>query len=199
MKTSENISELSTSLIKLQGELINIGKDSSGYGYKYTSLDKLLEYLRPLLSKNNLGIIQTPTNEDTKIGVTTRLIHISGQYIEDTLLMEKSTLAKMNDYQVAGSIISYFRRYAISSIMGIASDDDIDVNIKPVEDNNKPTPKPQPKPVNTEVRNYTIGELEDLAEVKAFDLSIIEKAYGIPLLKFTQGQLNGAYAQLLKK
>lgn len=133
MKTSESINELSTSLIKLQGELENIGKDSTGYGYKYTSLDKLLEYLRPLMSKSNLGIIQTPTNEDNKIGVTTRLIHTSGQYIEDTLLMDKSSLAKMNDYQVAGSIISYFRRYAISSILGIASDDDIDVDIKPIE------------------------------------------------------------------
>lgn len=129
MKTSEEINELSTSLIMLQSELSNIGKDSKGYGYNYTSLEKLLEYVRPLMTKNGLGLIQTPTNIDNRIGVTTRLIHKSGQFIEDTLLMDKSSLAKMNDYQVAGSIITYFRRYAVSSILGIASDEDVDAVI----------------------------------------------------------------------
>lgn len=175
MKTSEQINELSTSVIKLQSELSNIGKDSSGYGYKYTSLDKLLEYLRPLMSKNNLGIIQTPTNEDNKIGVTTRLIHTSGQYIEDTLLMDKSSLAKMNDYQVAGSIISYFRRYAISSILGIASDDDIDANIKPIGEK-------QPMQNDT-ITQEQVLELEELIKKSKADREKYLIAIGVKKLE----------------
>lgn len=127
MKTSETVSEIFKAHIALQSELGNIAKDSSGYGYKYTSLDKLIAYTKPYLAKYNLGYIQTNTTlSDGSIGVTTRLIHISGEWVEDTLSAQLYKLAKMNEYQVAGSLVTYFRRYGLASILGIASDDDMD-------------------------------------------------------------------------
>jgi len=174
MKTSEKINELSSSLIQLQSELNNIGKDSKGYGYNYTSLEKLLDYVRPLMSKHNLGVIQTPTNIDNRIGVTTRLIHKSGQFIEDTLLMDKSNLAKMNDYQVAGSIITYFRRYAVSSILGIASDEDTDVNI----------PKEQPQVQQPVLINEgQVMSLEGLIQKSGADREKFLNAYKLNRLE----------------
>lgn len=192
MRTSENINELATSLIKFQSEITNIAKDSKGYVYNYTSLEKLIEHARPLLAQNNLGFIQTPTNNDNKIGVTTRLIHTSGQYIEDTLLMDKSNLAKMNDYQVAGSIITYFRRYGLSSILGIASDEDIDANIKQEQ--------PQQQMQQPKQQNVTISKVKELAGVKGVPVENICKGYSIQTLEHaTSQELNTIYAQLLKK
>jgi len=128
MKTSNEVNEIFKAQISLQAELDNIAKDSKGYGYNYTSLEKLIAYVKPKLAKHSMGFIQTnTTTEDGKIGVTTRLIHESGQWVEDTLTAKLTPLAKMNEYQVAGSVITYFRRYGLASILGIASDEDIDV------------------------------------------------------------------------
>jgi hypothetical protein len=130
MKTSETIVEISKALIAVQGQVKNIGKDSQGYGYNYTSLDKLLDYVRPMLVHYGLAVVQTPTSEPNgSVGVCTRLIHTSGEWIEDTMTAQLSQLAKMNAYQVAGSVITYFRRYAISSMLGIASEDDKDMGV----------------------------------------------------------------------
>jgi len=133
MKTSNEVNEIFKAQIALQAELENIAKDSKGYGYNYTSLEKLIAYVKPKLAKHGMGFIQTnTTTEDGKIGVTTRLIHESGQWVEDTLVANLVPLAKMNEYQVAGSVITYFRRYGLASILGIASDEDIDVAVQQV-------------------------------------------------------------------
>lgn len=129
MKTSETTSSIFKAQIALQSEMTNIAKDSKGYGYNYTSLEKLIDHCKKPLSDNKMGFIQTNTSsEDGKIGVTTRLIHESGEWVEDTMTANLYKLAKMNEYQVAGSIITYFRRYALASMLGIASDEDIDVS-----------------------------------------------------------------------
>ena len=132
MKTSEKLTNIFKAQIAMQAELQNIAKDSKGYGYKYTSLEKLIEYIKPIMNKHKLGFIQTTTSEDDKIGVTTRLIHESGEWVEDTMTAKLSSLAKMNEYQVAGSIVTYFRRYGLSAIIGIASDEDVDMQTPPI-------------------------------------------------------------------
>lgn len=127
MKTSESVKEIFSAQIKMQSELKNVAKDASGYGYKYTKLETLIDHVKPVLFNNGLGYIQTNTStEDGRVGVTTRLIHTSGEWAEDTMCAPLYKLAKMNEYQVAGSVITYFRRYALASMLGIASDEDID-------------------------------------------------------------------------
>ena len=194
MKTSESIESLSISLISLQGELLNIGKDSKGYGYNYTSLEKLLEYIRPLMAKHNLGFIQTPTNNENRIGVTTRLIHKSGEFIEDTLLMDKSNLAKMNDYQVAGSIITYFRRYAVSSILGIASDEDVDANLPPQE-----KPQVQQNKIKL-ISEDQVEKLESLILKKQADKAALMEHFDVVRLsELSEIKYHNAMAMLNKK
>ena len=129
MQTSNEVNELFKAQVAMQKEMTNIGKDSKGYGYNYTSLEKLIEHARPILAKHKLGFIQSNTStDDGKVGVTTRLIHETGQWVEDTMTAPLYKLAKMNEYQVAGSIITYFRRYALASMLGIASDEDMDAS-----------------------------------------------------------------------
>lgn len=142
MKTSNEVNNIFSAQISMQSELQDIGKDSKGYGYSYTSFESLVRYLRPLLTKHGLGFIQTSTTEGDRIGVTTRLIHKSGEWVEDTFTVPLVALAKMNDYQVAGSAITYLKRYGLSAIVGIASDEDADAHGEQVT-----TPQNTSKPV----------------------------------------------------
>jgi len=122
MKTSENVEQLFKAYVDCSPELINIGKDSKGYGYTYTSLEKLIEHTKPILHKHGLAIIQM----NIPNGILTRMVHTSGEWMESTFTGEVIQLAKMNDYQVQGSQSTYYRRYSWASICGIASDDDMD-------------------------------------------------------------------------
>ena len=113
--------ELFAALVKAQAEFGPLIKDSKGYNYKYAQLDQLLDVVRPVLIKHGLGVIQQPTSCEDKIGVRTILIHESGE----SLMSEYSIkLAKANDPQAAGSVITYFRRYALMALCGIAPEDD---------------------------------------------------------------------------
>lgn len=137
MKTSNDVSNIFSAHIKMQSELSNVSKNADGYGYKYATLDNIIDHIRPVMAKHGLGYIQTTTTaENGHVGVTTRLIHTSGEWVEDTMIAPLSKLAKMNEYQVAGSIITYFRRYALSAMVGIASEDDNDANFN--KGNNQP-------------------------------------------------------------
>lgn len=124
MLTSENTEQIFKAYVKCSPELKNIAKDSKGYGYDYTSLEKLIEHTKPILSEHELSIIQMPTGN----GVITRMIHSSGEWIEQELTSNIIQLKGMNEYQVQGSQITYLRRYAWASICGIASDDDMDAS-----------------------------------------------------------------------
>ena len=126
MKTSEKIEALATALVKAQGEARDITKDKQGYGYKYATLESILSMLRPILTKNGLAVVQTHGKQGNDITVTTRIIHTSGEWIEDTGAVEFEKLKGMNNAQAVGSVITYLRRYQISSFLNITSDEDVD-------------------------------------------------------------------------
>lgn len=126
MKKSESIAKLAKAQSLVQMELIDIAKDAKAYNYNYTSLDKLLKYLRPLLTKHGISFVQAPISGDGLVGVETLWMHESGEWIENTMVSSVATLKGMNLYQEIGSAITYYRRYSISSFVGIASDDDMD-------------------------------------------------------------------------
>lgn len=126
MKSSESLSNLATALSKAQGEAKDIVKGKQGYGYKYATLESILSMLRPILSSNGLSVIQSNGNEGNLITVTTRLMHSSGEWLEDSGGVEFQLLKGMNNAQSVGSAISYLRRYQISAFMNITSDEDVD-------------------------------------------------------------------------
>lgn len=129
MKSSESLSNLATALSKAQGEAKDIVKGKQGYGYKYATLESILSMLRPILSSNGLSVIQSNGNEGNLITVTTRLMHSSGEWLEDSGGIEFQLLKGMNNAQSVGSAISYLRRYQISAFMNITSDEDVDGDV----------------------------------------------------------------------
>ena len=74
-----------------------------------------------------MGFIQTLTNVGQETAIITRIIHESGEYIEDMVVMTNTDLsAKVNDTQKLGASITYFRRYCLSTFFGIATEEDTD-------------------------------------------------------------------------
>lgn len=131
MKMSESIASLAKALSLFQGETKDTLKDKKGFNYSYADLGQTLEVVRPLLLKNGLSISQLLGNDGDKVGVETILMHESGEFISSfvSVPVERPPLNKngkesMTMIQAAGSIITYLRRYALTSILGITQTDD---------------------------------------------------------------------------
>ena len=127
------------SLANFQQEVPVIVKNSQGYGYQFADLPKIFEVINPLLKKHGLGFTQLIEEQS----IITVLFHVeSGERLDSkTDIPQGVTLKGMNDFQVLGSAITYIRRYALSSALGLVTDSDPDANgVK-----EKPTQQSQPK------------------------------------------------------
>ena len=114
-------------LAAFQQEVPVIHKGTQGYGYSYADLPKIFEVINPLLQKHGLGFTQLISSRDNLNYIDTVLFHIeSGDRIESSTLIPYCQLKGMNDYQSFGSGITYFRRYCLSTILGIVTDKDTD-------------------------------------------------------------------------
>ena len=95
------------------------------YSFRYATLDKILDMARPVLSAEGLVLFQPiTTNDKGGLVLVTKLLHRSGEWMETTIPLP----APGADPQSLGSAITYLRRYAVTSLLGIASDEDDDGN-----------------------------------------------------------------------
>lgn len=123
MEQSQSITELAKALCLFQGQMGNVVFDSNNpfFKSKYASLSAIVNTAKPIVCKYGLSVSQLVGGTGS---VTTILMHNSGEWIKDTLTL---TPVK-NDPQGCGSAITYARRYAYASILGIVSDEDDDGN-----------------------------------------------------------------------
>lgn len=127
MKTSEEVKNIYTAIIKARPEIAPIARTKSARNYKYATLDSVIELLSLVLPKYQLGWVQSLSTEEGRPTLVTRIIHESGEWIEDALAMPQTKLAGgANESQELGASITYFKRYALSAMFGIATDDDTD-------------------------------------------------------------------------
>lgn len=156
MKQTEKTNTLLQSLVEAQAEFETLPKDKAGYGYNYTDLDTVISYIRPILKKHGLGFIQMlSTLEGNQPAITTRLIHSTGEWLEDTTPLPAVQLAKGNAAQNLGAAITYMKRYTLCAMLGISSDEDVDGKTAPgdTRGNNHDVPAQKKKfePVNNNV------------------------------------------------
>jgi hypothetical protein len=146
---SEKIDLLASALVKAQAEMKPAPMNAVNpfLHNKYADLGTLIQTAEPVLAKNGLAISQLPTNEGGQLGVRTILMHQSGQFIESTVSLPLGDEKGKSLAQVAGSVITYLRRYSYSAILGMYSDEDTDGN-----DNHK---QERPKPENIVVPDKT--------------------------------------------
>ncbi|PTG53070.1 single-stranded DNA-binding protein [Staphylococcus chromogenes] len=128
MRMSESITEISKAISSFRKEVKQPIKDADNpfFKSKFVPLENVVEAVDQVAPNLGLSFVQWALNDENgRVGVATMLMHSSGEYIEfDPVFMN----AEKNTPQGAGSLISYLKRYSLSAIFGITSDQDDDGN-----------------------------------------------------------------------
>jgi hypothetical protein len=116
-------------LASFQQDVPQLLKNTKGYGYNYTDLSEIIKIINPYMKKHGLGFSQ-PLQKKENNGIRTVIFHVDTSEVLDSYidLIEGVQLKGMNDFQVLGSQISYLRRYALVSALGLVSDSDTDAS-----------------------------------------------------------------------
>lgn len=144
MRTTETVAQISKALAEAQAEMSNptkgrtarVKSDKADYTYQYADLATVLEAVRPALSKHGIALIQDPVVSPPEVirdgdrvwriaylVMTTRLMHVSGEWIENEL---RSEINPEERVQTLGSAITYLRRYALQALVGVTAEEDDD-------------------------------------------------------------------------
>jgi hypothetical protein len=123
MRQSQSIEMLAPALVAAQAEIGGAvkGSDNPFFKSKFADLNTVILALKPIFVKHGFAVIQMPVSDENGVGVSTRIQHNSGEFIEQQFTLP---LAK-NDPQAAGSAITYAKRYALKAL-GLMPDLDDD-------------------------------------------------------------------------
>ena len=165
MKTSEQLNELATALSKAQGIIQNPNKDAANPFFKSKDADlaDVLNVVRPAFAECGLSVMQMPSNVGGNIGLTTLVMHSSGQWIESEIDLP---LQGKNIAQDAGATITYLRRYALAAVAGIFQEES-DGNLG--KDKSSNTAEVQS--IQAKIKPAQIKKIEDLIDQTATDRS----------------------------
>ena len=135
MNKSDQINHLATALCKAQSEMAGASKDASNpfFKSKYADLGSVIKAIKTPFANNGLSYSQFPVTSagGQGIGVTTILMHSSGQWLQSEFYLP---LAKL-DPQAGGGAVTYARRYSLMAAAGIPAEDcdaEISMNRQPV-------------------------------------------------------------------
>jgi len=115
-------------LVKALSEMSNPKKSATNpfFKSKYATLEDSLNIATKTLAKYDLAVLQLNVTKETGSCLVTRIIHKSGQFIEDGGVPLK--LKDENDAQKLGGAITYARRYGLQSMLGMIGEEDDDGN-----------------------------------------------------------------------
>jgi hypothetical protein len=132
VRYSDEIGALFGALAAAQGKFGDVERTLSAkikskrteteFTYAYETLADVLDAVRPALSDQGLALMQFPFNRSGSVIIRTMLGHKSGQWLYNDL----TATTDGNDPQSVGSGITYLRRYAVKSVLGIAPEEDDD-------------------------------------------------------------------------
>lgn len=114
--------EIYKKLLEAQKEIGAIKKDSANpfFHSKYFDVNAILREVKPILNKHGLVLVQGLSAIEGRSGLTTAIVDSeSGEKVESTCY-----LPEMADPQKTGSAITYFRRYALQSLLALEAEDD---------------------------------------------------------------------------
>ena len=124
MKTSEQINDIAAALAKAQTKVKNAipNAENPHFRSSYADLEAVKAACMEALNANGIAVVQSPVVTDGRVGVTTRLLHASGQWIEGEFTMP----SVKQDPQGYGSALTYARRYTLAAFAGVATGEDDD-------------------------------------------------------------------------
>lgn len=137
------------------------GREGGTYTFSYAPLDVILEATRAALTANELALTQVLHGGGREpMMLRTVLFHSSGQFLSS----EVALTAVGSSPQELGSAITYMRRYVITALLGVASEEDDDGNHASGNETRaaaprapKPTPQPPKDDITAKQRKTFAG------------------------------------------
>lgn len=160
MNKSESISKLAPALVKATAKIKAVKMDAENpyYHSKYATLGALIDVAKPVCAEFGLSTPAFMVSEAGQVGIEQWIIHESGEYISDRILLPLPEETKIRVAQEMGATVSYLRRYALSALLGMYADEDGDGEPRSGTAE-KPKATKQKLPEKTEGRPYQPGEL----------------------------------------
>ena len=133
---SPTIGKIAAALSQAQAELQHAAKTNTNpqTRSRYASLEGVLDVARGPLAEANLAIVQAPyrlaNGEPDNLVLVTTLMHESGEWVRSVtpinprVTVKGGGVAPRDDMQTVGAAITYARRYALASMLGIGQEDD---------------------------------------------------------------------------
>jgi ERF superfamily len=136
-RSSESVAALATALAKAQGELVNPEKsltatiraacpEGTQHSFRYAPLSAGLDIVRKTLGQHEIATVQTTAIDQAAglVNLTTVLAHASGEWIASDWPV--CPIADIASPHRMGAALTYARRYALFTLVGIAGEDDLD-------------------------------------------------------------------------
>ena len=181
-------------LAKMQGSLDNAKKESENpfFKSKYADLSTCLVTAKKVMAENGLSVSQHCTFDGTNVHCISVLGHSSGQMMVSTLVIPVTK----KDPQGIGMAITYARRYALSSIIGLAqADDDAESSVSH-DENGEISAEPPAYEMATDKQIKLIKTIISKHHISA---ESITKRYGVETLEGLYKPQASDCIRLLKK
>jgi hypothetical protein len=136
-RSSETVAALASALAKAQAELVNPEKSltatirtgrpgDSERSFRYAPLSSGLDIVRKTLGQHEIATLQTTAIDQAAgmVTLTTTLAHASGEWVASDWPV--CPVAETANPQRMGAALTYARRYALFTLVGIAGEDDLD-------------------------------------------------------------------------
>lgn len=183
-------------------------RDRAPYSFRYADLEGILSATRKPLTDNGLSLVQMVNSSQSYTAIVTRLMHEKGGVLESEVWIEPTT--KYTDPKTFGGLISYMRRYAVSSMLGVAADDDLDEDGIPAGEIMEPDMGREPQPRRPERKSArpddgqlaTSGEIAHIfARAKAVgaDVQAVLDDLGIDLPPTLEGMTKAQFDAIRAK
>jgi len=134
LQSSDEVAGIIEALCKAQGKFGTVAKDRvaditssrGSYKYGYATLASVIAAVRPALNEQGIVLVQSANilngERAVLLQVDTRFIHTSGQWLGSVLRLPLGDATP----QGMGSLLTYLRRYGLSALAGVASEEDDD-------------------------------------------------------------------------
>ena len=199
MKHSESLDKIAPALCKAQEDMAGakLNANNPFFKSKYSNLTSVWLACKEALHNNGLSVIQSPVSSEGRIGVSTMLLHSSGQFVTDEFTLG---VKKENDPQADGSSITYARRYALAAFVGVCPEDDDAEKGMHRGEKNAPSPKSASQtlsePLTASQDRLVVGKLKSKGKVLNDLLGYFEKN---SLSEFTRADMNDILKWLEEK
>lgn len=164
--------DIAAAMAKAQMQIKAAIKDTKGQVgkgvYKYADLASVWDACKAALSANNIAVIQKPDFDGPVMWLETMLLHSSGDCITGRYPLRPT----QDNPQAYGSAMTYARRYSLSAMVGIVTDEDDDgaAGSKRRDDDDQPAHDPAHDAAKAFVRKAIkeVGEFKTLAALEVW-------------------------------